>query len=210
MIDIKIYNVTSLFTNCYLLTDKATGEMAVVDPGDKSEELIDYIKKSNNSLKYVLLTHGHYDHIGYAKQLATMFDSKIVCGENTDKFFKNNMLNHSVFHPDIKEIKAFDGDILLKDNDKILLGETEITYITTEGHTDGCGCYIFDNTIITGDTLFAQSYGRTDLPTGSINKMIESMKKLKELKGDYVVYPGHGESTTLDFERKYNPLMSRI
>ena len=210
MIDIKIYNVTFLYTNCYLLTDKATGKMAVVDPGGKSEKLINTVKESGNKLEYILLTHGHYDHIGFAKQLAEMFNAKIVCGKNTEKFFLDNVLNHSLFHDDIENIVPFTADKILNDNEKFTLGETEITYLTTPGHTDGCGCYMFDKVIITGDTLFCESYGRTDLPTGSIQQIIASIKKLKELKGNYTIYPGHGSFSTLDHERKYNPLMSKV
>lgn len=210
MIDIKIFNVTFLFTNCYLLTDNSTGEMAVVDPGGESEKLIQTIKESGNKLKYVLLTHGHYDHIGFAKQLADMFQAEIVCGVNTEKFFSDNVLNHSIFHDDIENVKPFSGDKLLSDNEKFKLGDTEITYLTTPGHTDGCGCYQFDNVIITGDTLFCESYGRTDLPTGSFPQIMASIKKLKDIKGDYIIYPGHGRSSTLDHERKYNPLMSKV
>lgn len=210
MIDIKIFNVTFLFTNCYLLTDKSTGDMAVVDPGGESEKLIQTIKDSGNNLKYVLLTHGHYDHIGFAKQLADMFKAEIVCGKNTEKFFSDNVLNHSIFHDDIENISPFNADKILEDNEVFKLGYTKITYITTPGHTDGCGCFMFDNVIITGDTLFCESYGRTDLPTGSFPQMMASLKKLKDIKGDYIVYPGHGRSSTLDHERKYNPLMSKV
>ena len=173
MIDVKIFNVTVLMTNCCLLTDRKTGKMAVTDPGAPNEELNSEIEKNGGKLEYVILTHGHYDHISYAKQLAEKFDAKI----------------------------------LLKDGDKFMLGNTEIKYITTPGHTSGCGSYIFDDTIISGDTLFCESYGRTDLPTGDDAEMAKSIRKLKNLEGDYRVIPGHGPTTTLDHERKYNPLM---
>ncbi len=208
MTDIKVYPVTEIMTNCYLITDKDTGYMAVVDPGGKSEKLIDDIK-SGGELKYVILTHGHYDHIGYAKQLASMFIAEIICGEYTNEFLNNNLLNHSAFHPDFN-IEPFSGDIILSDGDCFNLGKTCIKYIYTPGHTKDSGCYIFDNNIITGDTLFRESFGRTDLPTGNDDDMINSIRRLKNIDGNYIVYPGHGMMSDLDFERKYNYLMVRV
>lgn len=210
MIDLKCATVGPVVTNCFLLTDDATGDMAVVDPGDKSSALIDEINNSTGELKFVIITHGHYDHIGYAKQLADMFAAKIICGKYTDEFLSDNYLNHSALHPDIPDIKPFKADILLNDGDTFKLGETEIKYIHTPGHTKDSGCYIFDDCIIVGDTLFRDSYGRTDLPTGNDIEMIESIRRLKKLDGDYNVFPGHGYMTTLERERKYNPLMSRV
>lgn len=208
MIKIKIYNVTALATNCCLLTDEKTGTMAVSDPGDKSEELIADIESNGGKLAYVMLTHGHYDHIGYAKQLAKMFDAKIVCGKATNEFLSRPELNLSAKHG--LKLEPFESDIQLDDGDFFNLGETEIKYITTPGHTSGCGCYIFDETIICGDTLFRQSYGRTDLPTGNDEKMIQSLKKLKDINGDYTCIPGHGQLTSLEYERNYNYIMRRV
>lgn len=208
MINVKIYSVTQLATNCCYLVDEKTGMSAVTDPGDRSDELIKQIKNDGGKLEYVLLTHGHYDHIGFAKQLADMFGAKIVTGKDNNDFLSKSMLNLSVFHNfTLPEMSA---DILLEDGQEFLLGDTKIKYIATPGHTCGCGGYIFDNTYICGDTLFCESYGRTDLPTGDMNILIESFKKIKALKGDYTIIPGHGELTTLSHEKKYNPLMRRV
>lgn len=210
MIEIQKFNVTNLFTNCYLLTDNITGDMAVVDPGEFSQRLIECIDNNNGKLKYVLLTHGHYDHIGFAKEIATKYNAKIICHKNTNKFLSDNHLNHSMYHVEIPDIVPFNADVLLDDGDVIKLGESNIKFIETPGHTDGCGCFIFDNCMITGDTIFCNSFGRTDLPTGSISKMLKTFKKLKGIKEDYIIYPGHGKTTTLAYEQENNPLMIRI
>ncbi len=210
MIKIMVFNVTVIMTNCYLLTDEKSGKMAVVDPGGKSDKLISKINKSGGKLEYVILTHGHYDHIGYSKQLADMFGAKVICPRKTQSFLNDNVLNHSAFHPDFEEIKPYKADVLLDDGDTFTLGETEIKFIETPGHTEDSGCYLFDNILISGDTLFCESYGRTDLPTGNDEQMIDSIKRLKNLDGNPDVLPGHGMLSNLEHERKFNPLMRRL
>lgn len=208
MIEVKIYEVTPLATNCCYLVDKETGKSAVVDPGAKSEKLIEQINKDGGKLEYVMLTHGHYDHLGFAKELAEMFSAKIITGEKDREFLEKSELNLSFYHN--IEFTPFKADKLLKDGDEFKLGNTTIKYLSTPGHTIGSGVYIFDDIMISGDTLFCESYGRTDLPTGDNNMLVASIKNLKDLSGDYKVIPGHGMTTTLDHERKYNILMSRI
>lgn len=208
MIEYKIYNVTELATNCIYLVDKATGCNAVVDPGAKSDKLIEQINADGGKLDYVLLTHGHYDHITFAKQLADMFSAKIITGKANKDFLSNSTLNLSVFHS--LNIEPFNADVYLEDGDTFSIGESKVKYISTPGHTMGCGCFITDNLLICGDTLFCESYGRTDLPTGDNGSMVNSFKKLKQLEDDYTVIPGHGPTSTLEHEKKYNPLMSRV
>lgn len=208
MIEYKIYSVTQLQTNCIYLKDTKTGVNAVVDPGDKSDRLIEQINADGGKLDYVLLTHGHYDHISFAKQLADMFSAKIITGSANKEFLSSPLLNLSSYHG-IK-LEPFEADILLDDGDTFMLGETEVKYISTPGHTNGSGCFIMNDLLISGDTLFCESYGRTDLPTGDDRSMINSFVKLKQLEGDYTVIPGHGPKSTLEHEKKYNPLMSRV
>ena len=208
MIQLKVYYVTDLVTNCCYLVDEATGKSAVSDPGARSEALIEQIQKDGGELTYVLLTQGHNDHICYAKQLADQFGATILTGRHNNEFLSNVVYNGTARHG--IPFTPFSADILLEDGEKFYLGETEITYLYTPGHTSGCGVFIFDDVMISGDTLFCESYGRTDLPTGDEAKMIASLKKLKELEEDYHVIPGHGAMSTLEHERQWNPLMRRL
>ena len=208
MIKIQIYPVTMLQTNCCYLVDEATGKPAVSDPGERSVALEAQIEKDGGKLEYVLLTHGHYDHICYAKQLADKYGAKVVTGKNNDRFLSDVYLNGTKRHG--LPFVPFSADIVLEDGEKFLLGETEITYLYTPGHTSGCGIFLFDEIMIAGDLIFRDSYGRTDLPSGDDYEMARSLKRVKELDGDYTIIPGHGPLTSLSHERRFNPLMGRL
>ncbi len=208
MIKIQIYPVTMLQTNCCYLVDEATGKAAVSDPGERSVALEAQIEKDGGKLEYVLLTHGHYDHICYAKQLADKYGAKVVTGKNNDRFLSDVYLNGTKRHG--LPFVPFSADIVLEDGEKFLLGETEITYLYTPGHTSGCGIFLFDEIMIAGDLIFRDSYGRTDLPSGDDYEMARSLKRVKELDGDYTIIPGHGPLTSLSHERRFNPLMGRL
>ena len=208
MIKVQIYPVTMLGTNCCYLVDEATGKAAVSDPGERSQMLEAQIDKDGGKLEYVLITHGHHDHICYAKQLAGKYGAKIVTGKHNDAFLRDGVLNGTKVHG--IPFTPFSADILLDDGETFMLGETEIKYLYTPGHTAGCGIFLFDDVMIAGDLIFCESYGRTDLPTGDDYMIMQSLKRVKELPGDYQIIPGHGELTTLSHERRYNPLMSRL
>ena len=205
--EIMTFTTGPIATNTYCFP-VAENAYCLVDPGGEGNDLIRSIRSMGGNVSHVILTHGHYDHICFAKQLADKFGAKIVTGKHNNEFLSNTDYNGTARHG--IPFTPFSADILLEDGEVFRLGETEIKYLYTPGHTSGCGVYIFDDVIISGDTLFCESYGRTDLPTGDDGNMIASLKKLKELEGDYHVIPGHGPMTTLEHERRWNPLMRRL
>ena len=205
MIKIICYVVGMIETNCYLIEDEATGALAVVDPGDHSDELIKELDSRGGKLDYLLLTHGHYDHIIGTAELCDRYHPQVCAAEAEMEVLQKGLYNLSSVH-NIR-INSFNVDRLLNDGDIIELGESKIKFINTPGHTVGSGCYIVDDCIFSGDTLFCESIGRTDFPTSSMRDMMKSVQKLAALEGDYAVYPGHEMFTTLDHERKFNPFM---
>ena len=209
MINVKSTVVGVLQVNCYIIEDIETGDIAVVDPGDNSTALKKLVVEKSDKIKYILLTHGHFDHIGYAKELKSITNAQLVIGKQEEPFLSDSNLNLALSFFGIP-VSTVTADITLEDNDELMLGKTTIKYISTPGHTKGSGCYIADNCIFTGDTLMKMSMGRTDFPTSSNADMTASLKKLYNLNENYIVYPGHGGASTLEYEKKYNPYLNNI
>lgn len=207
--NVEVFEVGIISTNCYVLSDD-NGLGLIVDPAAPSDSLNKRIEEFGlNNIKYILLTHGHFDHIGYADKLRKETGAKIVIYNGEEKFLRNSALNLASFMGGMK-IAPFDADIIVNDGDEIPFGEKFINVIHTPGHTSGSCCYIIDDILFSGDTLMAGSMGRTDFPTGDYDKIIESLRRIKNLKDNYRVYCGHGSETTLDYERKNNFCMKNL
>lgn len=205
MMKIDYVTVGMIATNCYLIEDEATGKRAVIDPGDRSDALTAEIDRRGGTLDYILLTHGHYDHILGVGALCERYSPTVCAAEKELALIAEPSYNLSKKHG--LTIPPFTVDRALSDGDTIMLGETKITFINTPGHTMGSGCYIAEDAIFSGDTLFCESVGRTDFPTSSMHDMMRSIRRLRDLEGDYRVFPGHDAFSTLSHERKYNPYM---
>lgn len=193
--------------NCYFVTEDSTGVAFVADPGEGCPQLEKRIEEYGaDKLKYILLTHGHYDHIASVAAMKRKYPHvKVVIGEKESSFTSDKMLNLSMFSG--VPVEKFNADILVRNGTILDFGEEKIQIIETPGHTVGGVSYRIGNNLFTGDTLFHVSMGRTDLPTGNAQQIMKSLKILAELDGNPNVYCGHGNSTTLEFERKNNPYM---
>ena len=203
MTEIYSYYAEDSHSNTYLIVDTESGEAAVVDPSHLPS--VFDVSISNVKLKYVLLTHGHFDHIGKTERYRR--EGARVCIHRDDASLLSDGERNasSLFMRDPMIIP--DADVLLSDGDTLTLGQTDIRVVHTPGHTPGSVCYICGDDMFAGDTLFAGSIGRTDFWGGNMTKMRESLAKLKAMSNNYNVYSGHGPATTLDREKKYNDFM---
>lgn len=192
-------------TNCYFLKDEATGASAVVDPGFESEELSELVRK-DGKVENILLTHGHFDHISGVARLQKETGAKICLYSDELLFVKDNSLNLATSFFE-STVTPFRVDFPLSDGDTLQLGSLEIRVMHTPGHTVGGCCFLVEDAIFSGDTLMKLSCGRTDFPTGNYSQLLDSLRRLGELKGDYRIFPGHGSPTTLDYERRNNSFM---
>lgn len=194
--------------NCYLVYCDDTKDALVIDPGGDSDEILDRIEKLGLKIKYIILTHGHGDHIGGLLDVKNKTGAPVLIHEKDEEYLKDNQKNLSnMMSLDNVELKA---DRLLKDGDKLTLGKSTVEIIYTPGHTPGGISIKIDNCIFTGDTLFAGSVGRTDFAGGSYEEIIHSVnERLIIYPDDTIIYPGHGPSSTIGKEKDSNPFVKR-
>jgi hydroxyacylglutathione hydrolase len=187
--------------NCYILMDKNTKEAVVLDPGGDVDDITRAIDAIGAKVKYILLTHGHIDHTSGVAELKTITNAVVCMNKADDDLITEG---EHLFGPLIEG----GADKLINQGDIIKISGLEFTCIDTPGHTPGGMCFLIENCVFTGDTLFAGSIGRTDFTGGDFNTIITSIKsKLLCLPGDTIVYPGHGSCSTINNEKLRNPFL---
>ena len=195
----KVLQVGPIGTNCYILEDDQTNLAAVIDPGDEPELIQEALEKEGVEVRYLLLTHGHYDHTTAVPALHRVYPQADIYIDQADA----NGAGSTLFPltGEVDDLKLYD------EGDVIRLGDHEIQVLHTPGHSPGSVTLKVEDVLFTGDTLFAGSCGRTDLRGGSYEQIMQSLKRLGELKGDFHVCPGHEATSTLERERRSNPFL---
>ena len=191
---IKTLPVGQLETNCYVVTDEDTLGCAVIDPGDESNTILDYLEDNHLRCLAILLTHGHYDHVGAVEALAEETGATVYMHRADDTHGEDPR----------RPFTLPENGRYYDDGDTVELPGLRFEVIATPGHTPGGVSLRCGEALFTGDTLFRGSCGRTDLPGGDMDEELKSLKRLCELPGDYEVYPGHMDASTLERERCFN------
>lgn len=199
--------VGPLQVNCYILADEKTKEAVVIDPGDDANDILAIIKDKGLSIKYIIDTHGHFDHIGANARLKEISGAEILVHEADNFLLSAAPKQAQAFG--MKAPASPPADRFLKDGDVIKAGEVSLTVLHTPGHSAGGISLLEDNMVFTGDALFAGSIGRTDLPGGDLMTLITSIKtKLLSLPEETLVFPGHGPDSTIGAEKSENPFLT--
>lgn len=185
-------------TNCYIVWGEDAAECVVIDPGYEPERVLAQVKRLGKTLRAILLTHGHFDHVGGVKTIAAETGCDVYLS-----------IRELTMPPQLTAGKLLYTQPYGQGDTLTLAGMT-FQVLPTPGHTPGSVCLMTGDVLFSGDTLFAGSCGRTDLPGGSWEAILDSLRLLGSLSGDYTVYPGHGEHTKLSYERQYNPYMKGV
>lgn len=189
------------WSNSYLLING--GEAALVDPSCAPSHVAEALAGNGCELRYILLTHGHYDHTKYVAKVKEMTGASVCVHRLDNEMLGDSRKNCYKLFNDGEQL-APSADILLEDGDALPLGDDSLTVIHTPGHTKGSVCYMTGDAIFTGDTLFRGAVGRTDFYGGDERELVSSLRRLAALDGEYALYPGHESTTTLNIERKFN------
>ena len=195
--------VGPLFSNCYIIYDDKVKQGAIIDPGDDADKILKRVKELDISIKYILATHGHFDHVGGVASLRRELKVEFLAHKGDFFFLEDGENSARRWGIDIEQPPK--PDRFIKDGDKIKVGSFELEVIHTPGHSPGGVSFLFDRMLFGGDTLFQGSIGRTDFRQGSFEEISESIKtRLYSLPDDTIVYTGHGPVTTIGDEKRFN------
>ncbi|MGC8496678.1 MAG: MBL fold metallo-hydrolase [Thermoplasmata archaeon] len=208
-IKIKSYVVGALETNSYLVFDTDSREAMIIDPGSEPERLYKNIKDENLRLKYIIATHGHFDHVLGVNRLRALTGAK-SCINARDIEIMKYLISRGLFVVTSEQIENPVFDFYIDENTEFEIGNTVFRVITTPGHSPGGICIYTEGMLFSGDTLFYRGVGRTDIPEGNDKLLKKSLLKLMELASETAVYPGHGPATRIIDERKHNHFILSI
>ncbi len=203
---IKTIPLGSLGANFYIIKDEETGDIFIIDPGAEADVAINAINELNGNLRYIILTHAHVDHICALDEVKKCFDVPVVIHQNDASALNDASVNLCFLLGE--KTPSICADIVVKDADTLPFGSSKLKFIHTPGHTKGSMCILYSDALFSGDTLFSGSIGRTDFPGGSFEEISHSIKnKLYTLPSETQIYPGHGEKTTVKYEKENNPFI---
>ena len=204
---IKCFTTGQLENNMYLVIDEKTKKAVLIDASALIPEITEAVKAYGADVEYILLTHGHFDHIMGLTELKKALNAKaVICHD--DLIISDNINEFTRLFGGLSESVPPVYEKFVKDGDIVTVGDMQIKVIHTPGHTEGGVCYLIEDKLFSGDTLFRESVGRTDLFGGSFEKLLDSVKnKLFKLDDNITVYPGHGPVTTIGYEKKYNEIL---
>ncbi|MEA5039892.1 MAG: MBL fold metallo-hydrolase [Clostridiaceae bacterium] len=202
---IKTVVVGMLQTNCYLLGDETQKVCALIDPGTAVDRILEAAESEGWRVTHILLTHGHFDHILAVSEIQKRTGAQLYISRKDEWLLDPAVARHAAYVREPYTMPRVDG--YLSEGMTLQVGSLTISVLETPGHTAGSVCLLCGNRMFSGDTLFCEDCGRTDLDTGSQEDMLRSLKKLALLPDDYSVYPGHEEATTLSHERAANYMM---
>ncbi len=201
-VKIKSLAVGTLEENCYVVYNEGSGEAMIIDPGDEPDRILDLVKEGGVSVKYIVCTHAHFDHVGAIPELKEETGAKIVMHDEERPVYAAAKDMAAVWGFDINDMP--EPDIFVKEGDIIELGDLKFAVLHAPGHSPGSMCLYGHGLLFSGDTVFAGSIGRTDFPGGSIDKMKESFRRIISLPEETEIYSGHGPVTTVGREKREN------
>ncbi len=211
---IKKFVINPFQMNCYIYYDEYSSEAIIIDPGVyenyEEEEILKFLESKNIKIKYIINTHGHVDHVMGNSFAKKNFNCPLLIHKNDLFLLNNSQIQGLLYGINIKA--SPEPDEFISENLIIKLSEIEINFIHTPGHSPGGICMVdhLNKIVFTGDTIFSESIGRTDLPGGDVNLLLDSIinKLFSQCNDDYTLYPGHMEETTVGKEKKYNPFLN--